>query len=216
MNSDQIADILGQLAHTTREIWGDGPADGEELTRQKEALGERYEKAFYLIYGGTFGDRDGATELYQHLMDGGFFISPASAKHHLAVRFGLVAHTLNVVAAAIDLCTTEMFSGCDEDTVIRAALLHDICKMGKYKGTQSDGFQYQDNRMLGHGEESVIMAQQYMKLTDKEILCIRWHMGAYTGERDWNTLSRVYDTCPEAMCLHMADMIATHILEKAD
>ena len=83
MNSDQIADILGQLAHTTREIWGDGPADGEELTRQKEALGERYEKAFYLIYGGTFGDRDGATELYQHLMDGGFFISPASAKHHL-------------------------------------------------------------------------------------------------------------------------------------
>ena len=182
MNSDQIADILGQLAHTTREIWGDGPADGEELIRQKKALGERYEKAFYLIYGGTFGDRDGATELYQHLMDGGFFISPASAKHHLAVRFGLVAHTLNVVAAAIDLCTTEMLSGCDEDTVIRAALLHDICKMGKYKGTQSD--------------------------------CIRWHMGAYTGERDWNTLSRVYDTCPEAMCLHMADMIATHILEK--
>ena len=100
--------------------------------------------------------------------------------------------------------------------MIRAALLHDICKMGKYKGTQSDGFQYQDNRMLGHGEESVIMAQQYMKLTDKEILCIRWHMGAYTGERDWNTLSRVYDTCPEAMCLHMADMIATYILEKAD
>lgn len=52
MNSDQIADILGQLAHTTRKIWGDGPADGEELTRRKEALGERYEKAFYLIYGG--------------------------------------------------------------------------------------------------------------------------------------------------------------------
>lgn len=191
MNSDQIADILGQLAHTTREIWGDGPADGEELTRQKEALGERYEKAFYLIYGGTFGDREGATELYQYLRDGGFFISPASAKHHLAVRFGLVAHTLNVVAAAIDLCTTEKFSGCDEDTVIRAALLHDICKMGKYKGTQNDGFQYQDNRMLGHGEESVIMAQQYMKLTDKEIRCIRWHIGAYTGERDWNTLRRV-------------------------
>ena len=36
MNSDQIADILGQLAHTTREIWDDGPADGEELIRQKK------------------------------------------------------------------------------------------------------------------------------------------------------------------------------------
>lgn len=69
MNSDQIADILGQLAHTTRKIWGDGPADGEELTRRKEALGERYEKAFYLIYGGMLGDREGATELYQYLID---------------------------------------------------------------------------------------------------------------------------------------------------
>lgn len=42
---------------------------------------------------------------------------------------------------------------------------------------------------------------------------IRWHMGAYTGQQDWDTLSKVYDSCPEALCVHMADMIATHIME---
>lgn len=50
-------------------------------------------------------------------------------------------------------------------------------------------------------------------LTDTEALAIRWHMGAYSGEQDWGTLSKVYDRCPEALCLHMADMIATHIME---
>lgn len=50
-------------------------------------------------------------------------------------------------------------------------------------------------------------------LTDKEILAIRWHMGAYSGEKDWNTLRKVYDSCPEALCVHMADMIATYIME---
>ena len=70
-----------------------------------------------------------------------------------------------------------------------------------------------DTELLGHGEESVIRIQQWIHLTGKEILAIRWHMGAYTGERDWNTLSKVYDRCPEALCLHIADMIATHIME---
>lgn len=50
-------------------------------------------------------------------------------------------------------------------------------------------------------------------MTDTEALAIRWHMGAYSGEQDWGTLSKVYDRCPEALCLHMADMIATHIME---
>lgn len=86
MNSDQIADILGQLAHTTRKIWGDGPADGEELTRRKEALGERYEKAFYLIYGGMLGDREGATELYQYLIDDELVVLLQCIREHFGAK----------------------------------------------------------------------------------------------------------------------------------
>lgn len=42
------------------------------------------------------------------------------------------------------------------------------------------------------------MAQQYIKLTAREIVAIRWHMGAYSGSQDWDTLSAVYDRYPEA------------------
>lgn len=34
--------------------------------------------------------------------------------------------------------------------------------------------------------------------------------------RDWDTLSKVYDRYPEVLCLHMADMIATHIMEAGE
>lgn len=47
-------------------------------------------------------------------------------------------------------------------------------------------------------------------MTAREIVAIRWHMGAYSGSQDWDTLSAVYDRYPEALCLHFADMIATH------
>lgn len=52
--------------------------------------------------------------------------------------------------------------------------------------------------------------EKYRRMFDD---AIRWHMGAYTGQQDWETLSKVYDSCPEALCVHMADMIATHIVE---
>ena len=71
-------------------------------------------------------------------------------------------------------------------------------------------YEYFDAGLVGHGEGSVIMAQQYIKLTAREIVAIRWHMGAYSGSQDWDTLSAVYDRYPEALCLHFADMIATH------
>ena len=82
--------------------------------------------------------------------------------------------------------------------------------MGKYRDKGNGEYEYFDAGMVGHGEGSVIMAQQYIKLTAREIVAIRWHMGAYSGSQDWDTLSAVYDRYPEAMCLHFADMIATH------
>ena len=94
--------------------------------------------------------------------------------------------------------------------VLAAALLHDYCKVGKYRDKGNGEYEYFDAGLVGHGEGSVIMAQQYIKLTAREIEAIRWHMGAYSGSQDWDTLSAVYDRYPEALCLHFADMIATH------
>lgn len=155
-------------------------------------------------------ERQGADDLLKWLEQKDFFDIPASVNHHLNHSGGLCEHTVNVVENAVELCNTNhAFECCDQEAVIVAALLHDICKVNKYL---RDGvnFHYQDTGLLGHGEESVIFAQKFVKLTDKEIMAIRWHMGAYSGEKDWNTLGKVFDQYPEAMCLHFADMIATH------
>lgn len=98
--------------------------------------------------------------------------------------------------------------------VLVAALLHDYCKVSMYHDKGNGEYEYFDAGMVGHGEGSVIMAQQYIKLTAREIVAIRWHMGAYSGKQDWETLSAVYDRYPEVLCLHFADMIATHYDER--
>lgn len=159
------------------------------------------------------GKRSGSMVMWRVLDEIGFFNSPASANHHLNVPGGLLIHSLNVAKAAMELCEAERFAQCDKNAVLTAALLHDVCKAGRYIAKPEGGYQYRDTRMLGHGEESVILIQRWMYLTEKETLAIRWHMGAYTGQQDWDTLSKVYDRCPEALCVHMADMIATHIME---
>ena len=159
-------------------------------------------------------NRPGGAALMIVLEEVDFYNSPASASHHLNVPGGLVLHSLNVARTALELCEKmPQFAECDKNAVLTAALLHDVCKAGKYIQKPDGSYRYEDNELLGHGEESVIRIQNWIHLTDKEILAIRWHMGAYTGERDWNTLSKVYDRCQEALRLHMADMIATHIME---
>ena len=161
----------------------------------------------------AIGKRPGSMVMWRVLDEIGFFNSPASANHHLNVPGGLLIHSLNVAKAAMELCEAEQFAQCDKNVVLTAALLHDVCKAGKYIAKPEGGYRYRDTRKLGYGEESVILIQHWMHLTEKEMLAIRWHMGAYTGQQDWETLSKVYDSCPEALCVHMADMIATHIME---
>ena len=67
---------------------------------------------------------------------------------------------------------------------------------------------------LGHGAKSVFFIMRIMPLTIQEITAINWHMGAYCGQDQWNELGEAYETCPLALALHHADMVATHVLEK--
>lgn len=176
----------------------------------KKLLKEEYKRLLTKAIEG----RPGGMALMIVLEETDFYNSPASAKHHLNVPGGLVLHSLNVARTALELCENmPQFARCDKNAVLTAALLHDVCKAGNYIQKPDGSYQYRDTDLLGHGEASVINIQHWIHLTEKEILAIRWHMGAYTGERDWNTLSKAYDRYPEVLCLHMADMIATHIME---
>ena len=63
-----------------------------------------------------------------------------------------------------------------------------------------------------HEEKSVIMLQRFMPLTDEEIMCIRWHMGAFDIKENWNCYGSACAKYPNVLYTHTADMIATRIL----
>ena len=64
---------------------------------------------------------------------------------------------------------------------------------------------------MGHGEKSVYLIMQHMKLTDDEALAIRWHMGAYDDAFRGGSyaLNNAMKKTPLVLALHTADMLAT-------
>lgn len=163
-------------------------------------------------------------ENYSHLIpdgmvewldDRGYFDSPASAKYHGAYKGGLYDHSLNVTEI---LCTyTELLNLTwqREESPYYIGLFHDLCKMGQYKEIP-EGFGYIDKKsqeLLGHGEKSIMLLAQQMALTEEEVYCIRYHMGAYNTS-DWDQLDVAIKKYPNILYVHNADMYASKILDK--
>lgn len=173
--------------------------------------------------------RDGIDNLMSYLEnETDFFEAPCSTKYHLNVRGGLCEHSINVYCALMDLCANYNIDiAKNAETLTIVSLFHDACKSNFYKPTlvsrkvngqwvQSQGFEIDDKLPLGHGEKSVIIIQQHMRLTIEETLAIRWHMGAWDaavkgGEYAYATAQACK---PLVTLLHCADMLATHIMEK--
>jgi len=91
-------------------------------------------------------------------------------------------------------------------------MLHDLCKCDQYDRKPDGSFEYRKNLILtGHGDKSVIIAQKCIDLTGEEMLCIRWHMGAYEGESVWNNVGAAIESCNNVLFTHTADMMASRI-----
>jgi HD superfamily phosphohydrolase YqeK len=135
----------------------------------------------------------------------------------------LVEHSLNVYKLFKE--KNERYDlGLSEDSVKIMALLHDLCKANFYKPStrnkKIDGqwkqlpwYDIDDSFPVGHGEKSVIMIQQFIRLSAEEMLGIRWHMGGYVANDDYRTLSNAWDKYKSGTCLHTADLEASNILE---
>lgn len=171
--------------------------------------------------------RDGHDELLKWLDESDFFTAPASTRYHGSYEGGLLEHSLNVYKCLRALLAHARMEGMyPEETVAIVALLHDICKVNFYKkGTrnvkedgkwvQKEVFEIDERFPCGHGEKSVILIQNFMRLTGDEILSIRAHMGGFDtsvkgGDR---FIGQIFERCPLAVLLHMADMEATYFLE---
>lgn len=175
--------------------------------------------------------RDGAAALLDYLENkSDFFSCPASARYHSSYTGGLCDHSLNVYHCLVDYLARERVQelyGLEvpAESVAIAALLHDLCKIGCYKGStrnvknEATGqwekvpfYQYDDPLPYGHGEKSVYIISGFMKLTRQEAMAIRWHMG-FSGSEDSRLVSQALEQYPLAFALSVADMEATYFLE---
>ena len=168
--------------------------------------------------------------LYDFLERTDFFKAPASSNYHGNYEGGLVEHSLNVYRnlKMLHRLYESEIPYISKDSMIVAALLHDVCKINFYKsGTKNikneetgqwekqSCYFIEDQVPLGHGEKSVIILQQYTTLTSDEIYAIRWHMGGFDDTaKSWAgglALSSAMGKCPLLALLHMADLATNYI-----
>ena len=91
-------------------------------------------------------------------------------------------------------------------------MLHDLCKADQYTDDGAGGFIHRPGQILcGHGDKSAILALQLYPLNIEEVMCIRWHMGAYTDKTEWGCLGAAIEQYPNVLYTHTADMIASRV-----
>ena len=156
-----------------------------------------------------------------------FFTAPASIGHHGNYDGGLFEHSFEVTMQLLTLTEKLDLQWDDPRSPYIVGMFHDICKCDNYKKVKKpyiyaeDGpIEYEEKweynnecSMPGHGEKSVILTQNILgPLTDEEIMCIRWHMGAFDDKENWTYYSRAVRDYPNVLFTHTADMMASQIM----
>lgn len=145
----------------------------------------------------------------------GFFTAPASTKYHGAYEGGLFDHSFLTAKALVELTEKLDLKWERPESPYIVGMFHDLCKCDNYvKDFETDKYIYNPEIIIpGHGEKSVMILQKYIDLTDEEIACIRWHMGAYeTNTKMWNYYGKAIEKYPNVLFTHTADMISSRIL----
>ena len=148
-----------------------------------------------------------------------FFYAPASTKYHGNYEGGLFDHSFMVMNTLVDLTRHNNLKWQRDGSPFIVGLLHDLCKIDIYEPvydtTHPDDaptFKYNTDTLLtGHGDKSVMLISEHMQLTEEEVMCIRYHMGAFTDKEEWRYYTRAVNQYPNVLWTHQADMIASHI-----
>lgn len=143
-----------------------------------------------------------------------FTTAPASTKYHGSYTRGLLEHSVHVMYALCKMTEDNNLSWSRPESPIIVGLFHDICKVDMYIEHDSLSYEYNNETLFkGHGDKSVMMLASLIQLTEEEVACIRYHMGAFTDKEEWNDYTRAIHKYPNVLWTHHADMIATHIIE---
>lgn len=160
----------------------------------------------------------------------GYFEAPAGKKHHGAYEGGLFEHSIMVTFELIELTDRLGLKWERHEGPLVVGLLHDLCKVKQYittpvpadeaemkQGPETyTGKIYEWNKkqnLPGHGEASIFRLMEYggPQLKADEMYCIRYHMGAYQGQQEWDPLDMAIKQYPNILYTHLADMIASKL-----
>ena len=163
-------------------------------------------------------------DMMEYLTAYGFFTAPASTKYHGNYEGGLLEHSYMVTKFLLTLTQDNHLIWRKARSPFIVGMFHDLCKIDQYRHPASDlvvngmllpdpsKWEYNPDTLLkGHGDKSVMLLSQFYTLTDEEIMCIRYHMGAFTDKSEWNDYTRAVSQYPNVLWTHQADMLASHV-----
>lgn len=157
-----------------------------------------------------------SNSFYTWLIENGFKKAPASTKYHGAYEGGLYQHSCNVTRELLNLTEKLGLKWQRIESSWIVGMFHDICKIDQYEKRIVDEYNNkewlynEDTPLKGHGSKSVMLLSQFMTLTEEEILCIRYHMGAYETD-DWQQFDLAIKKYPNVLFTHTADMLASKL-----
>ncbi|MDR3302588.1 MAG: hypothetical protein LBT01_08720 [Spirochaetaceae bacterium] len=152
-----------------------------------------------------------------------YWTAPASTRYHGSHECGLVRHSLAVLSKAIRLYPVMVGGAPDMYHLVVSCLFHDLCKVNMYERksrnvkNEKTGaweavpcyFVRADYISFGHGIESMLRLNRFIKMPVQWNHAIRWHMGAYDlSESDAPSHKKALGLYKEVLLLHSADMQA--------
>ena len=156
-------------------------------------------------------------DIINRLLETEFLLAPASTKYHGNYEGGLFDHSVNVAEVLRQLTDkNDLKWEMPGTSPVVVGLLHDLCKVDQYEYNEdTDTYTYSDSSIVkGHGIKSVIYIQQLgIELTEEEVACVIYHMGAFTPDKEWKDYNAAINKYPNVLWTHTADMIVSQIME---
>lgn len=169
-----------------------------------------------------------SNKFYSWLIQNGFFTQSASIKYHGAYEGGLFDHSYEMTQVLLDMTERLNLQWTRPESPYIIGMFHDLCKIDNYltivdepgetmmgtgtvKGKEVH-FEYNPNTILkGHADKSIMLLSQFINLTEEELLCIRFHMGAYEGQDQWDNYDKAIRKYETVLWVHTADMYASKV-----
>lgn len=178
-------------------------------------------------------------ELLTKLENSDFYYAPASTKYHGSYKGGLCEHSLNVYDNMVKLNEVKGMN-IDINSIKILALFHDLSKMNFYEtyfqnkkryyagGSKKDeggnydweavtAYKVKENNerfIFGnHEQTSEFMLRTFCPLSYIESVAILHHHAGMSWDCAKDDISAIYDRYPEAILLHLADMLAVYVDE---